>query len=123
MVDVENYDYKFRRFYSDDITEEYSYIKNLLDSVEDLGDGYDQDLSLPLQVHGPFRFDIGHNADESDAFENAVVEVTFRGQIVQFQSEDSGAYRNEARYSWSVNIDSGKGFRLVLCLSPTCSSI
>lgn len=113
VVDVENYDYKFRRFYSDDITEEYSYIREIsLDSVEDLGDGYDEDLSLPLQVHGPFRFDIGHNADESDAFENAVVEVTFRGQIVQFQSQDSGKYRNEARYSWSVRvIDSGKGFK------------
>jgi diaminopimelate epimerase len=113
VIDTANYNYTFRRFYSDDITEEYSYIKSLeLDAVEDLGDGYDQDLTLPLQVHGPFRFDLEPNDPASQVKEDAVVEVTFRGQIVQFQSSDSGDYRNEARYSWSVRvIDPGKGFR------------
>ena len=113
VIDVANYDYKFRRFYSDDITEEYSYAKNIeLDSVEDLGDGYDQDLSLPLQTQGPFRFELEPNDDGADIKENAIVDVTFRGQIIQLQSNDSGGYRNEARYSWSVRIvDPGKGFK------------
>ena len=80
--------------------------------MEDLGDGYDQDLSLPLQTNGPFRFELEPNDDGADIKENAIVDVTFRGQIIQLQSSDSGGYRNEARYSWSVRIvDPGKGFK------------
>ena len=42
----------------------------------------------------------------------AIVEVTFRGQVVQLQSSDGDGYRNEARYTWSVKIiDPGKGFK------------
>ena len=59
--------------------------------MEDLGDSYDQDLSLPLQTNGPFRFELEPNDDGADIKENAIVDVTFRGQIIQIQSSDSGA--------------------------------
>ena len=69
-------------------------------------------LTLPLQTEGPFRFEIEPNDPDADVKEDAVVEVEFRGQVVQLQSSDSDGYRNEARYSWSVRIiDPGKGFR------------
>ena len=32
-----------------------------LDSVVDLGAGYDEDLTMPLQTQGPFRFNIEPN--------------------------------------------------------------
>ena len=113
VIDTENYNYTFRRFYADDTTDTYTYIKDIsLDSVEDLGDGYDQDLTMPLQTQGPFRFNIEPNDSNADVKENAIVEVTFRGQAVQLQSSDGDGYRNEARYTWSVKIiDPGKGFK------------
>ena len=113
VIDTENYNYTFRRFYGDDTTDTYTYIKDIsLDSVEDLGDGYDQDLTMPLQTQGPFRFNIEPNDPNADVKESAIVEVTFRGQAVQLQSSDGDGYRNEARYTWSVKIiDPGKGFK------------
>tara|TARA_Y100000401_G_scaffold114958_1_gene117804 strand:+ start:1083 stop:3848 length:2766 start_codon:yes stop_codon:yes gene_type:complete len=113
VIDPANYDYVFRRFYGDTQVQTYNYIKSIeLDAVGDLGDGYDEDLTLPLQTNGPFRFTITPpGGTTGTANESAIVDVTFRGQIVQLQSSDSGGYRNEARYSWSVRvINPGKGF-------------
>ena len=83
--------------------------------MEDLGDGYDQDLSLPLQTNGPFRFEAEPNDDGLDIKENLIVDVTFRGQIIQLQSSDSGEWYQERSadvQAWSVRIvDPGKGFK------------
>ena len=113
VIDVENYNYTFRRFYADDDTDTYTYIKDIgLDSIEDLGAGWDEDLTMPLQTQGPFRFNIEPNDSTASVKEDAIVEVTFRGQAVQLQSSDGDGYRNEARYTWNVKIiDPGKGFK------------
>ena len=113
VIDTENYNYTFRRFYGDDTTDKYTYIKEIeLDSVEDLGDEYDRDLQLPLQTESPFRFELEPNDSNASVKEDAVVEVTFNGQIVQLKSGEGDGYRNEARYTWSVKIiDPGKGFK------------
>ncbi|MAL83367.1 MAG: hypothetical protein CMF11_03310 [Idiomarina sp.] len=114
VVDTSSYDYTFRRFYKDTSVDEYAYIKSIeLDAVSDLGDGYDEDLTLPLQTQGPFTFTVAPQGGTTGlANQSATIEVTFRGQIVQLQSQDSGSYRNEARYSWSVRIiNAGKGFQ------------
>ena len=119
LIDTENYGYTFRRFYDDSTQVTYTSIQDInLVSVEDLGDEYDEDLTLPLQTDGPWRFTL----EESSATEEAIVEVTFLGQVVQKQSSDSGNYRNEAEYTYSVKIiDPGKGYSAGTSYTETLS--
>ena len=107
VIDTQNYDYTFKRFFADDAVDEYRYISDIqLDSVEDLGDRYDEDVSLPLNGKS-YRFSL----DGPGVTEAAIVEVTFVGQVVQLQSSDGDGFRNEARYTWSTKlITSGKGY-------------
>ena len=107
VIDTENYEYTFRRFFADDAVQEYRYISDIqLDSVEDLGDRYDEDTSMPLNGES-YRFSL----DGPGVQEAAIVEVTFRGQVVQLDSDEGDGFRNEARYTWSTKlINSGKGY-------------
>ena len=107
VIDTQNYDYTFKRFYRNTSVEEYTYISDIeLDSVVDLGDRYDQDLELQL-ARFPHRFTL----DGPGVTEPAIVEVTFTGQISQLKSDDGDGYRNEARYSWTTKlITTGKGY-------------
>ena len=109
VIDTDNYNYKFKRFFAADDLDTYRYIKDIsLDSIDDIDADYDKDTSLPLQTQGPFRF----NLDGADVEEAAVVEVTFVGQVVQLKSSDGDGFRNEARYTWSTRIITpGKGYR------------
>ena len=104
VIDTDNYNYTFKRFFEG--TDIYRYITDIeLDSIEDIVGDYDEDLTLPLQTEGPFQFTLNND-------ENAIVEVTFVGQIVQLKSSNGDGFRNEARYTWSTRlITSGKGFR------------
>ena len=110
VIDTANYDYTFRRFFADDAVEEYEYISEIsLDSVEDLGDRYDEDTDLPLNGES-YRFSLDGGPGITEA---AVVEVTFRGQVVQLKSSDGDGFRNEARYTWSTKIiNPGKGYQV-----------
>ena len=107
VIDTANYDYTFKRFFADDAVDEYRYISDIqLDSVEDLGDRYDEDVSLPLNGRS-FQFSL----DGPGVTEAAIVEVTFVGQVVQLDSSDGDGFRNEARYTWSTKlITTGKGY-------------
>jgi len=109
VVDTENYNYTFRRFYADNNIDTYTYIKNIeIESVDGLDDEWDTDLTLPLQQSSPFIF----NLSGSGVTEQAIVRVNFVGQVVQLKSSDGDGYRNEARYTYTVGIiDPGKGYR------------
>ena len=111
VVDIENYDYTFRRFYADDRIKSYTYITDIdLTKVDDIDADYDKDIFLPLQTEGPFRFTIG--GQDPDIEEPAIVEVEFKGQVVQLKSDDGDGFRNEARYTRDVRlISAGKGFK------------
>jgi len=110
VLDTENYNYTFRRFYSDTNVETYREITSIdILDVEDLGDKWDKDLTLPLQNNSPFQVTLD---TPSGVTEPAIVEINFIGQIVQLKSNDGDGYRNEARYTYSAEIiDPGKGYK------------
>ena len=111
IVDVENYNYIFKRFYGDDQKETYRYIQDIdLFDVDGLGSaGFKDDLSLPLQTQSPFRIVIDDTI-EGGVTEPAVLDIEFYGQIYQHQN-NSGDYANKVEYTWDVKIISaGKGF-------------
>jgi len=112
VVDTENYNYIFKVFGPSNTTDTYRYITEIeTDKIDNILDDYDTDLTLPLQVNGPFQFTLSPK-NPGDSEEDAVIEVTFVGQVVQLKSSDGDGYRNEARYSWNTKIISpGKGFR------------
>ena len=112
VLDTENYNYIFKRFYPDDQTDGYKYITKIsIESIDDIDADYDQDLTLPLQTEGPFTFDITPKTSTGTR-EDAQIEVRFVGQVVQLKSEDGDGFRNEARYSYYPTIVTpGKGFR------------
>ena len=66
-----------------------------------------------MQVtRGPFRVYFNTSKSRYYSAEDAIVEVTFIGQVVQLKSSDGDGFRNEARYTWSTKIITpGKGFR------------
>ena len=104
VIDTDNYNYTFKVF--SEGVDTYRYITDIeLDSIDDILGDYDKDLTLPLQTEGPFQFTLPNDED-------AIVEVTFVGQVVQLKSSDGDGFRNEARYTWSTKlITAGKGFR------------
>jgi hypothetical protein len=110
VIDTENYNYTFRRFFEG--TDSYRYITDVeLTDVDDVLSDYDKDLQLELQQQGPYPFTLG-SAGEDGIEEPADVRVNFRGRVEQLKSDDGDGYRNEARYSWDVEIvTAGKGFR------------
>ena len=113
QIDTENYTYVFKRFYPEEI-DGYNYIKTLdveyINGIGDYRDDEGDNLQLPLQTKGPFTIELEPNASDPDP-EPAVVEMEFRGQIVQRQL-NSGEYVNEARYTWNTRlITKGKGFK------------
>ena len=112
VVDTQSYDYIFKVFGAADETDTYRYITEIeADEVDDVLSDYDKDTTLPLQTEGPFRFELNPQRGGSNE-ENAIVELTFRGQVQQLKSSDGDGYRNEARYTWSTRIITpGKGFR------------
>ena len=108
VLDTANYNYTFKRFYADDQVENYRYIGSIsIDEVSNIRDpGWRDDLSLPLQVQSPFRV----NIPSDPGGEDAVVEVSFVGQIVQVKEKDE--YENQARYTYTAKlISEGKGFK------------
>ena len=114
LIDTDNYNYMFRVFgpeTEDAVIETYNYISDIdTIDVDDVVTDYDEDLTLPLERNGPFRFTITPK-DPPDVAEDAIIEVEFKGQIVQLKSSDGDGYRNEARYYWSTTIvHPGKGF-------------
>ena len=112
VIDTANYNYIFKVFGPSNNTDTYRYITEIeADRINNILDDYDRDLTLPLQINGPFQFTLSPQNGGGSA-EDAVIEVTFTGQVVQLKSSDGDGYRNEARYSWSTKIISpGKGFR------------
>jgi hypothetical protein len=115
LIDTANYNYIFKVFgpktQEPELTT-YRYITDIETiKVDNILDDYDRDTTLPLQVNGPFRFSITPRNGGADA-ENAIIEVTFVGQVVQLKSSDGDGFRNEARYTWSTQIIyPGKGFK------------
>ena len=117
QIDTANYNYTFKVYKPGDDEDTNSYqvmtgikIRDIPNYEDD--DMYGRDLSLPLQKQSPFRMTIPPpDGNHYGPKEDAVIEVSFTGQIVQLDSDDGDGYRNEARYSYSVKIVSGgKGF-------------
>jgi len=122
QIDTENYTYQFRRYYADETFETYRKIKDLeITKIDWIYGDYKRDLTFPLETLGPFLVTIPPNEerpDEPTAREDAVIEVTFQGRVVQ-REKDDGTYENEARYTWSTKIiNPGKGFRKSNAFSP-----
>jgi len=119
VIDTENYDYVFKRFFGDDDVEEYTYINQIaLDTVYNLGDRYDEDLTLPLNGKS-FQFSL----DGPGITEAAIVEVTFTGRTESFDSNEGDGYRLEARYTWDPKlITTGKGYKKNQVYRETLSS-
>ena len=115
LIDTANYNYVFKVFGPKNQEPELDTYRYITDveaiKIDNILDDYDKDTTLPLQVNGPFRFTLTpQNPGNSEG--DAVVEVTFVGQIVQLKSSDGDGFRNEARYTWSTQIITpGKGFR------------
>ena len=113
IVDTENYNYSFKRFYADDNVDTYRYITEIeIDELDDIGsEDYDRDTSLFLQTGGPYRFTVDDD-DVSGVDEPAIIEVDFRGQITQVKSDGGDGYYNKVTYTHTTEIISaGKGFR------------
>lgn len=108
-LDLQNYNYTFRRYYPDtpDNTTTYEEIKDIsIDKVTGLKkEEYEEDLTLYLQVNSPFRVIISGQG----VTEDAEVDVYFTGTI--YQKERKNEFVNKVEYSWTVDvIDPGKGF-------------
>ena len=112
VVDTANYNYIFKLFRPKDGADTYRYITDVdAIKIDDVLSDYDKDLTLPLQLNGPFEFDLG-SVGQDGIEEVAKIEVTFVGQVVQLKSDDGDGYRNEARYNWSTQIITpGKGYK------------
>jgi hypothetical protein len=110
VLDTDNYNYIFKRFYGSNSTESYTYVTEIdIKEIENIIDDYDKDLSLPLQTNSPF---ILSQNPSGGGGEPLIFEINFTGQVVQLKSDDGDGYRNEARYSYDVSIVSpGKGFQ------------
>ena len=116
VIDVANYNYQFKRFYQDDVKEEYTAINDLsIDRIDGLDDkDYDTDLDFGLQTNSPFTYKLEPNDDDADVKEDAIVEVSFRANPPEpIKSQDGDGFPfTKVTYTWDFRtIYPGKGFK------------
>ena len=114
ILDTENYNYTFRRYYKKDDKIEFREIEDIaVDKLDGFSDkDYDADTSLWLQKEGPFRYKLEPNDKSAAEKEDAIVEVFFRGTVTQIKSDGGdGYYPRVDYYPEETLITGGRGFK------------
>ena len=118
LIDRENYNYTFKRFYgnldgSEDVIS-FTTIKTIsCEEAIDIDTDYDKDITDPWNG---YEIDLNLEPNDNNAKEkdDAQIRVTFRTKVVQLKSDDGDGYRNEYRLAGDPDveiIESGKGFK------------